>query len=70
MFSSLLSPSTNCHKIREHTFYWGAEGVGSHYVAQAGLKLVFLLLPPPELRDYRCVSHHTSKLILFFFKVR
>jgi hypothetical protein len=33
-------------------------GIWSAYVAQAGLKFIILLLPPPKSWDYSSVQHH------------
>jgi hypothetical protein len=57
-------------------FWWGGEETGTHYVAQADLKLVVLLLQPPKCWDYSMYHRslfgtisHTNSIHNFMFLI-
>jgi hypothetical protein len=49
-------------------FLWGGRETGSHYVAQAGLKVMTFLPQPPESRDYKHVPTTMHGLLIFKVK--
>jgi hypothetical protein len=59
---NLLSPAS----LFPSTFFLFFGETGSHYVAQAGLKLMILPLQPPECWDYRHVLPHSDFPVLLF----